>query len=384
MTGKTWRQLGVQAGQPIQASLIEVPDDGTGKRASPLCKAVAQSLGAYMKAARELLDGQYARDRELAPPHLRVPCHVYVICCQDGILVRYDATAETPTSRCADVDEPLQEVAPKFSEQVIHVPDDPAKYVPNLLGPSIRPVSIQDGKTVELEAVYPIIYAPKSLPTDFKLPPASARPPCLASLHRELQIQIRGEVIPADTPARALIGGTEEFLAYGLFQLPVGWQAIEIYPRLGEDYWRPEYAATWAQLDLSSAIMQRNAIDNALLRLDGRGAARQRYVRLFSEFDALLAGDEEPCHQFLKSHPELLCPTRDAVWSKVRFGDRVSDFVFREPYNDYVLVEIEAPHRELFRRDGHPRQELTHAIGQINDWLAYIQDNKSRLNPNLA
>lgn len=166
--------------------------------------------------------------------------------------------------------------------------------------------------------------------------------------------------------------------------LPVGWQAIEIYPLLGEEYWRSEYAKAWAQLDLLSAIAQRNAVENALLRLDGRGAARERYRKLFDELDGLLNGPEEPCHQFLKANPEILCPTRGAVWSKLRFGDHVSDFVFREPDNDYLLVEIEAPYRELFRQDGHPRQDLTHAIGQIDDWLSYIQDNKGKVESDLG
>jgi ribosomal protein S15P/S13E len=65
-------------------------------------------------------------------------------------------------------------------------------------------------------------------------------------------------------------------------------------------------------------------------------------------------------------------------------GDHVSDFVFREPCNDYLLVEIEAPHRELFRKDGHPRQALNHAMGQIDDWLAYIQENKAKVERELG
>jgi hypothetical protein len=366
----------LQPGQPIQTELVEVAEPTT---ASSLCAAVAQTLKAYGAAARDLLAGQYARDRELAPPHLRVPCHIYVMCCPDGILVRYDATQEPPKVRYTDFKEHLQQAAPAFSEQVIHVPDDPTTYVPNLDGPSIRPLLIQDGKVTELPAIYPIVYAPKTLPPNSELPPPSSRPPCLASLHRELQIQVGGRAVPANTPARALPSPTDEFLACGVMPLPVGWQAIEIYPRLGEEYWRPEYAAAWARHDLSSTIMQRNAIENALLRLDGRAAARERYTKLFDNFDALLNGNEEPCHQFLKANPDILCPTRDAVWSKLRFGDHVSDFVFREPYNDYVLVEIEAPYRELFRQDGHPRQELTHAIGQIDDWLSYIHDNKAKV-----
>ena len=162
---------------------------------------------------------------------------------------------------------------------------------------------------------------------------------------------MHGVLSPANTPARAISTGSDHFLAHGLMSLPVGWQAIEIYPRLGEEYWRPEYAAAWAQLDLLNAIAQHNLVENALHRLDGRRAAREQATRLLAEFEALLAGPEEPCHQFLKTHPDLLCTTYDAAWSKVPFGKgvgkRVSDFVFREPCNNYLLVEIEAPHREL-------------------------------------
>jgi len=175
----------------------------------------------------------------------------------------------------------------------------------------------------------------------------------------------------------------DRFLAHGILPLAVGWQAVEIYPRLSEEYWRPEYARAWAHLDLLSAIAQRNAVTSALQSLDGRRTAREYYAKLLDEFQALLEGPEEPCHQFLKAHPELLCTTYDASWSKLPFGAHVSDFVFREPHNDYLLVEIEAPYRELFRRDGHPRQQLNHAMSQIDDWLIYVQDNKQKIEHDL-
>jgi hypothetical protein len=102
-------------------------------------------------------------------------------------------------------------------------------------------------------------------------------------------------------------------------------------------------------------------------------------VESLDEFKGLLEGPEEPVHQFLKSHPVLISPTCDTYWSKLPFGDRISDFVFREPHDDYELVELEAPIRAMFRSDGQQRQELTHAINQILDWLQYIEDNKQKV-----
>jgi hypothetical protein len=372
---------GVWPGQPIQVS--EAVEAGDARELSPLCAAMVKTLRAYGKAGRELVEGQYASVRELAPPHLRVPCHIYVVCCPDGVVVRYDAAGEEePKVRgsCPDRHESLAVMAPGFSEQVIHVPDDPETYVPKHEGPGfILNRRDEHGEEVEFARFYPMIYAPKTFPADLKLPLPPARPPCLASFHRELQFHLRGVLFPANTPARAISTGSDHFLAHGLMSLAVGWQAIEIYPRLGEEYWRPEYAAAWAQLDLLNAIAQHNTVENALHRLDGRRAAREQYARLLEQFEGLLAGPEEPCHQFLKASPGLLCATHDAVWSKIPFGKHVSDFVFREPCDDYLLVEIEAPYRELFRKDGHPRHELTHAISQIEDWLGYIRKDTARV-----
>jgi Domain of unknown function (DUF4263) len=102
----------------------------------------------------------------------------------------------------------------------------------------------------------------------------------------------------------------------------------------------------------------------------------RQYAALLAEFESLLQGPEEPLHQFLREHPELISPTCDKHWSKVPSGATKSDFVFREPHNDYELVEIEAPGRQLFRaerpttRRPDPCNQSNHGLGE------YIEDNK--------
>src|SRR5262249_20606914 len=139
------------------------------------------------------------------------------------------------------------------------------------------------------------------------------------------------------------------FLALWPLKLPVGWQAIEIYPHLAEEYWNPENAALWAELDILAAAAQHNLHEKQLTDLDPRAGARRKYAELLAEFESLLQGLEEPIHQFLVQHPELISPTHERVWSKVPFGATVSDFVFREAHQEYELVEIERPNRQLFR-----------------------------------
>jgi hypothetical protein len=140
----------------------------------------------------------------------------------------------------------------------------------------------------------------------------------------------------------------------------------------------------WAELDILAAAAQANLRTQAYLALDGRGETRKQYALLLAEFESLLNGPEEPLHQFIKKHPELLCPTAEKSWSKLPFGNWVSDFVFRETPNDYLLVEIEAPIHELFRKDGQQRQEVTHAIKQISDWVEFIENNKDLVESTLG
>ena len=210
-------------------------------------------------------------------------------------------------------------------------------------------------------------------------PTASAtgqRPQPIVSVTNEIELQIGDHVEPAHETPRE-ITHSEQFVGRAHGVLSVGWQAIEVYPSLPKERWDENLAPSWAELDLLAALAQRNFTDASFARLDGRAEARRQYSALLAEFESLLGGHEEPIHQFLKRNPVLISPTSVRGWSKVPFGSHVSDFVFLEPTNDYVLVEIEAAHRELFRQDGHPRQELTHAIGQIDDWVQHIQDHKS-------
>ncbi|MEI8013934.1 MAG: Shedu immune nuclease family protein [Nitrospira sp.] len=377
--------ISLQPGQPIQFSEVEeVP--ASDVVALSVSNTIGRTLRAYGDASRQLMEGKYANQKDLAPPHIREACDVFVIRCSDGVLVRYDHAGETPTKvRCTQSEQSLSEVAPLFSEQVIHFPPNPETYVP-AAGPELvlGKMDASGVMTDEFLKIRPLVYASAKLPENFKMPAPPVRPPCLAAIRNDFTLDLHGELLPADTLTGTPSDDPDQFIAHARFALNVGWQTIEIYPPLPDKYWRPEYAPIWAELDLLAALAQANTVSSKLNAIDSRAATRQRYADLLEEFERLLAGPEEPVHQFLKSHPELLCPTMEQSWSKLPFGDRISDFVFREPHNDYELVELEAPMRELFRKDGQQREELTHAINQILDWLQYIANNKKKVESELG
>ncbi|MBI1914763.1 MAG: DUF4263 domain-containing protein [Planctomycetes bacterium] len=374
----------VEAGKPLQfRDAVETGASPSAEQKSAIL--IADALKAYLVAARALLKGKYACYAELAPQHLRIPCDIAILRCRDGVFVRYDATTQgDPRARAGAMSTSLGEIAPQFSERLTHFGVTPEQLHPSELGPGLV-LAVKDptGATTQSLTLYPVIFA-THLPEGFQIPGPPARPICFVSIQNELTLQLGGRVVPADAPLQEDGPDVQQFIAQSRCKLPVGWQAIEIYPLLGDEYWQPKYAATWAELDILAIAAQRNLQETQLNALDPRAETRRQYTALLAEFERHLEGPEEPVHQFLRQHPELISPTCDKHWSKLPFGAMTSDFVFREPHNDYELVEIEAADRRLFRKDGQQHEELTHAINQIAEWVRYIEDNKKTVEDELG
>jgi hypothetical protein len=375
----------VEPGKPLQfRDAVEINSLPSAEQSGAIL--IAEALKKYLLAARELLKGKYACHAEFAPQHLKNPCDIVVLRCSDGVFVRYDAaTKGDERARAGATSSSLAEIVPQFSERMIHFGVPSEQLDPSELGPGlVLEVKSPAGETRQGLTLYPAIFATHQLPDGFEVPPPPARPICLLSILNELTLQLGGIVAPADAPLRRDGPDIQQFIAHSRIKLPVGWQAIEIYPLLGDEYWKSEYAATWAELDILAIALQRNQEEAQLNVLDPRANLRRHYADLLAEFEHLLQGPEESVHQFLRQYPELISPTSERHWSKLPFGAGVSDFVFREPHNDYELVEIESPVRELFRKDGQEREELTHAIRQIRDWVRYIEDNKKTVEVELG
>ncbi len=268
-------------------------------------------------------------------------------------------------------------MAPGLTEFAVHFDETQLDVESRDKGPSIELGTVDaTGNFTPTFAVRPVILAKSKLPEGFELPRPPSRPVCLVSIHNDFCVGLRGVLETLDSSTHRWTKDDEHFLVHSRFQLPVGWCAIECYPLLDDAVWQVANALNWAELDILGTAALRNLEEKQLRAIDPRSEARQGWALLLRKFEELLQDPEEPIHQFLKRHPRLISPTHAQKWSKLAFGPRVSDFVFREPNNDYELVEIEAPIRPLFRIDGQQREELTHAMNQIADWLGYLQDHK--------
>ena len=61
-------------------------------------------------------------------------------------------------------------------------------------------------------------------------------------------------------------------------------------------------------------------------------------------------------------------------------GEHVTDFVVGQMSSEgfaWIAVELESPKSRIFTKSGDPTKELTHAIRQILDWRAWINNNQN-------
>ncbi len=364
-------------GQPLKISEEEPARSIEAAELPTDHRLIRETLKARRDAGKALLEGRYSHLQELAPPQVRGDCDCLAIVCDDGIIVRYDRRQnEKPKLRIGTVQEELNTVsalAPKLSEGYVYRPAEIVGFELPADGPKVA-LSKTDavtGERSEIAGGQIAIVVPWGEVKTHAL--GNKRPVPLVSITNEATVQIEGEMFDAESPA--VMGTGQQFVLRSRVKLPVGWETFEVYPPFDAAVWQASTAAMWAELDLLAAAAQRNIQEQQFHAIDPRAAARKQFALLLREFGQLLGGPEAPLQSFLEDHPELLSPSHTRVWRKLKIGANITDFVFREASNDYLLVEIEAPKRTLFRKNGQPHGELVHAISQVTDWLRYIEDN---------
>jgi len=371
-------QYKIESGKPIEIIVeednpIRVSDDDENQAA-----LISGTLKAYRAALKDLLATKYADLRDVAPSHLRLECDLFVILCDDGIILRHDRPTGDPAririGRVADPPETtITALAPKFSEGFVYCPTEVSGFELPSTGPKVQLFQSNPatGERAEVFGGFVGMVVPWG---EVRSQASSGgRPIPLVSVSNEFEIQMLGEMFDAGAPPDP--GRGRGFVVRSQMKLPVGWEAFEIYPPFDPSAWQPSIGATWAELDLLAAATRRNLQEDRFRAVDPRAQLRRQFLGLFREFSNLLNGAEAPLQEFLEAHAEILSPTHTAMWRKLPLGAHVTDFVFREPGSEYLLVEIEAPGRKLFRADGQQHGDLTHAINQVLDWTRYIEDN---------
>lgn len=354
--------------------LGDVPASPPSPAQAAALEPITTSVLNYLRAARELAANKYRHLEAEIPKYLSNPGNVLIALCSDGIVIRYEAKQTDGLGQlgAARLEGDIGFGAALLSQNLVHIatPERP------------RPSSSEFGVEVKLSLVSAATNKERDITAhrvwfQAELQRNSGasqggRPYRLLSVLNMIEFQIHG------TFSNQERGGEESFIAHSTFPLLAGWSCIEVFPDYHLDLWKPDFAALWAENDILGALLVSQTRETRFNTLDPRAAARRRYAKLLKEFRTLLdsnPGREQSLQSFLQQNPVLICPSHTLMRPKLSFGKTVSDFVFREASQDYLLVEIERSTLRLFREDGHPTAELTHAQGQVLDWKRYVQDN---------
>lgn len=336
---------------------------------------VALTVQAYLKAARDLLTGKYSHLRGMAPEHLAERGNVLVACCTDGIVIRHEKALDVPKTAVGWMADDLISSTAILSQNIVRCrTQGEADPTPPKNGISIhlRTMDPATQKTTEIFSAQVVFDVLITKPPTLSLPPM--KPFCLCSIRNNFELGLEGVLVD---DGKDLAEG-KSMLIRAPMKLPVGWNCIEIFPFSNINRWKPEFAPMWAENDILGAVASHHTREAHFQTLDPQATSRKLYGDLLAEFKELLDSEpdrEEELQVFLKKHPALLCPSHTKMWPKLQLGARITDFVFRDATGDYLLIELEKSTHPLFRKEGHPSAELTHAMGQVTDWKRYLEDN---------
>lgn len=339
-------------------------------------KAVSASVKAYLETAKSLAGGRYAHLGNMIPAYLADPGNVLIAVCSDGVVVRYERkTDEKRRLAFMVLPQGIATGAAILSQNLVHIASPELPLPENQeFGAKLKlsMFSPQHGESRDIVASRIWLQVTNTPPQEPN--PPGAKPYCLLSVRNQLHLELHGVLHgTGDKPTPE-----QPFIARSPLRLAAGWDCIEVFPGTDIGSWKPDSAPLWAERDLLGALLIAQTADAQLSTLDPRASARRAYARLLTEFKTLLDSNperEQLLQTFLQDHPILLCPTHVQMWPKLPLGATITDFVFRDATQEYLLVELERSTLPLFRQDGHPTAYLTHAQGQIVDWKRYLEDN---------
>lgn len=339
-------------------------------------RVVSQAIKEYIKNAENLAKEKYGHLHEKIPVYLKEFGNVLIAICSDGIVIRYERKSDEKSKLAVSVmQEGFSSIASMLSQNLVHIqsPEFPVPPDENFGIELKMAVGSPSRGTYNEISASRIWFQVDNIKPEKPLQ-HGAKPYCLLSVRNQLEFELHGEMI-ADKGSKE---SSQPFIARSKMRMNIGWECIEVFPGLNLEEWNSDFAANWAEQDILGAILVAQTQEAQLNSLDPRASARRQYAKILGEFKELLDSNperEQILQSFLQKYPVLLCPTHTRMWPKLPLGATITDFVFCESNQEYLLVELERSTLSLFRQDGHPTADLTHAQGQIIDWKRYLEDN---------
>mgnify|MGYP000729926405 CR=1 FL=1 len=220
--------------------------------------------------------------------------------------------------------------------------------------------------------------------TKSKQTTSSTTVPKAELIRNRFELQLDGVKLHDPTSSKS---SGRPFTTRARVKFPGFWDAVSIYQWAKKEDWLQADFESWADQHFFRVAFEVSSSEYSWLVSASQAKLRSHYTEVLSEFDGLLSKErviEEELQTFLNSHPEILVPGFKRVIPKLALGAHITDFVIEDATSNYLLVELESPSQPLFIKTGHRSSSLTHAVGQVEDWIRYIQDNKATVERELG
>lgn len=160
------------------------------------------TVKAYLKAAEELLNGKYAHIKDLAPIHLADPGNVLVVCCSDGVVIRYERKADQEAELRvfgAWMAESMPEAASMLSQNIINCYPD-RNYTSSIptTGSELKLFTVNASTKEQTNIASARIGFDTVIEQPEHLPKPPQKPFCLLSVRNTFEVQLLGDLLPVD------------------------------------------------------------------------------------------------------------------------------------------------------------------------------------------
>jgi len=328
------------------------------------------------------------RLRSALPHHFHSPTRVLVAICEDGIALLYEPSLLTSKNEVIvwGFKQNLAYLTLRFSRGLVRITGSTSDD----LAEDIQPPTIGFGAfNTQGEQVKNLV---ENTPFQFNFPmpqkpsvaPMEKLPHSASLIRNQFELGIEG--VQLHDKANSKSEG-KNFRTRGKFAFPVFWDSVALYPWADYKEWRTANFYGWAERHFFEIGFHAATTEYSWLALQSQTRLREHYNEILNKLDALLKKKgvvEEELQKFLTIHPEVLVPGYKRVLPKLSLGIHVTDFVIEDPTGHYLLIELENPEQPLFVKSGHASAKLTHAEGQVKDWVRYIQDNKNTVEKELG
>jgi hypothetical protein len=235
-----------------ESAEVQTSDVGVTPATRSKIGRLGQTLKAYLRATRDLVERRYAELRDYVPEHMTSACTPTAFLLDDGIIVRYDLVDNPELKVFAGfIAGSISEWVPRLSELVVYCTHDPASFDIGDKGLTIAwSRQSPQGEITPITSGRIAIVAP--IGDTKSQAQAGTRPTAIVSVNNEFEFVLVGETVPLDGKRE------QQFLVRNRLRAPVGWRTIEVYPEFSPDVWNPDIAPLWAETDLLAAVARRN------------------------------------------------------------------------------------------------------------------------------